>query len=228
MARPSCTSCSKEMARGARGTTCRACIKPKVHADKFCGDCGVKVCARQNKSGYCRKCLLARRMADPTVNSRRLEAQRKALASPEVKAKIRNIVKKRSADPAYREKMREAGKRNYHLTIGSEKAIAARSTPEVIARRAKTHSERDLAWCPAEYRDQYRHLNTRCGIKADDARRMIFDQIAADRRAKQSKDDGLSPFERQMQALANGATLAPKVQVATRSYDYTLAGGSPL
>lgn len=78
-------------------------------------------------------------------------------------------------------------------------------TPETEARRIAALVEANkrrvyLPDIPGEYRKEYRSMVSNRGFRADEARRIILAEIAA-QKAK------LSPFERQERALANGAKL---------------------
>jgi len=53
-----CSSCEKRLSNGARHDLCRACRYP-LRPEKHCSRCGVKVNAKQNKSGICRPCRCA-------------------------------------------------------------------------------------------------------------------------------------------------------------------------
>lgn len=53
-----CSSCGKRLSKGARHDLCRACRYPP-RPEKHCSCCGVKVDAKQNKSGICRPCRCA-------------------------------------------------------------------------------------------------------------------------------------------------------------------------
>jgi hypothetical protein len=117
--------------------------------------------------------------ADPAIVEKRNVAVRKALARPETRAKMRANQLRVASDPEMIARWREAGRRNYHLTVGSPKALAAARSPEVIARRAATHHERDMAWCPVAYRDQYTRLMRQHSAAV--ARPMILQQIERDR-----------------------------------------------
>jgi hypothetical protein len=72
---------------------------------------------------------------------------------------------------------------------------------------------RSMAWCPDQYRDEYRILRRKWNVTAAEARRRIL--------AK------LSPFERQMLAIQQGRGIVSRPNLS-KTYDYTLAGGSPL
>lgn len=95
-------------------------------------------------------------------------------------------------------------------------------SPEALAKvhaGLKAYHERRLAWCPREYREEYRHMVWIKRIPAAEARKHIEASIAADKARK-------SPFERQMEALKNGAKLIEKPVLKQKDYDFSLHGGS--
>lgn len=152
-------------------------------------------------------------------------------------AAIRNGVAAKRADPE-KEKMRAA-------RISASWTPERRARQAQIARRvardhpagsparrkaAERQSNTALSWCPREYRDDYR-LMVRSGIPAREARETTLARIRADearRKAAHARAAALSPFERQMRALHGGAQIAVKRPIRSKSYDFTLAGGSPL
>jgi hypothetical protein len=168
---------------------------------RACADCGTSICD-QNKSGRCRPCNVQHMNADPETKAQRGETvRRKCKADPLYRArKARVAIANKNAamlDPEKRANMAASWKAN----------LAKAFTPEALAKRAaifpetmRRRSERQIAWCPVEYRDEYRRLVISKHIKASDARQIILDQIRAD-------EAKLSPFERQERALAKGAQL---------------------
>lgn len=205
---PTCSDCGKGLSRETKGVKCRGCLYPPPQP-RYCSCCETPISARQNKSGLCRRCQLAAMQADPTATERRLSALRDVMKSPKIREKIkRNVLASRSK-PGVRERYREIAKATYPLTLGSPQARAAAMAPETIAKRARTHSLNDMAWCPPEYLAEYRKLIGR-KVLAADARKIIL--------AK------LTPFERQMHALRNGARLIEKPILRKSAPDYTLGG----
>lgn len=176
-----CIVCDKTLSRGTKGSICRKCPKKPPRPDKFCCGCGIKVNAKQNKSGYCRNCLMARVNDDPVLQEKRRLATLEALRRPETRAKLSAIHRKRCADPEVLERWRQHGRKNYHRTLGTDHARQRALDPEVLARRGRTSSDRALAWCPPEYRDEYRHLNRFRHVPADEARRMIEAKVERER-----------------------------------------------
>jgi hypothetical protein len=87
-------------------------------------------------------------------------------------------------------------------------------TPEQRARVGKKLTEIRLGWCPPELRPLYKKLVRNRIHSTADARRVIL--------------ASLSPFERQMQAVRNGAGITFERPLPGKSYAYSLAGSSPL
>jgi hypothetical protein len=102
------------------------------------------------------------------------------------------------SNPDARRERAERGKRDFHRTLGTPQAKAAAIRPEIIAKRAKTYSDNRLAWCPEEKRDEYRHLLYVKQVGSAEAKRIVLASIARETAA-------LTPFERQLQAIRNGA-----------------------
>lgn len=188
---------------------------------KTCMDCPSAL-GDKNKSGLCRPCALKRNMANPEFNEKRLAAIRARYKDPAARHKAATEINERHMrarqDPEKAERLRK----------GIKAARARLNEPEVraayLASRAEAgrkHSETRMAWCPPEYRETYFHLTMSKRVRAPEARQMIKDMIAADR-AK------MTPFERQMEAIAKGAGISTKRPIGSKSYDFTIGGGSPL
>lgn len=169
---------------------------------RTCSGCAV-VITNGSVSGLCKPCAL------------------KAGRSPKNDAKRRaGRAHKLATDPTYREKLR-ANMRRVSLAASADPEVTARrrerghymyahylNTPEVRAKIAATRprvskllTERSLAWCPHQYRDDYLFLTQKKRIPSKEAKAMILAQ-AKEEQAR------LSPFERQERALAKGVGLA--------------------
>jgi hypothetical protein len=85
-------------------------------------------------------------------------------------------------------------------------------TRKKLSKGIRAHNLKRLAWLPDEYRAEYTKLVHRVG--AHEAERRV--------RAK------MSPFDRQMQAIRNGARLIEKPVYHSRPYDFTLGGVSSM
>jgi hypothetical protein len=164
-------------------------------------DCGTRV-SDQSKTGRCLRCNLRLMAKDPEITKRRADALRKRLAEDPVERQRRALqmkLNRRNAvnNPVACERILAAALRN----------LPKAWTPESVAKRvaaipiaAKKLSDRKLSWCPPEKRDHYRWLVRYRHVKAADAREIVLAEVRAELAA-------LSPFERQMRALQNGARL---------------------
>lgn len=174
-----------------------------------CRICSATI-THQSKTGRCRPCA-ARETALETRDVRRDRLLAHYASHPEARAKrarnihIANMAARRNPETAAkfravlfenRKKLNDPGVR--------EKWLAGR------AAAGKKRSETVMAWCPPEYRDEYRHLRYTKKIKAAEARALIL--------AK------LSPFEKAMQRIRAGASISIKPTIPDRSYDCTLGG----
>ncbi len=100
----------------------------------------------------------------------------------------------RLADPAFVAKRVEGIKAKWRLP----------EFREVMGQRGPKISETKMGWCPPAYRADYLYFTRRLHLKADEARRLVRDQIKADKARVEAR---LSPFDRQMRALERGAQL---------------------
>jgi hypothetical protein len=169
-----------------------------------CLDCGEGL-GPKNKSGRCRPCGNTFRNADPEFRRKRAEGIRRRFADPLHRKKMKFVIgenaRKARQNPLYMSALRRRG---YQLaaTYLNDPEIRARNIAAIKAAGPKM-SDTKLAWCPREWRDEYRRLTIRKRVPTAEARAMILDQIAAEKR----KANKLSPFERQDRALASGAKL---------------------
>ena len=201
----SCTVCSAPIGHRSRSGLCRRHCRtgqfphPRV-AD--CSDCGVGITA-QNKTGRCRVCAVRAMNSDPEHRRKVGEGVRRALQNPYARARkaavARENARKAYAQPERRKRAREIALRHLQLAF----------TPEAIERklanqRAGLARDKRLAWCPPEYRDAYRKLMYSKRMLAAEARPIIEEMIAADRKREEASLTGL---DRQMRALRNGAKL---------------------
>jgi hypothetical protein len=151
-AAPACSDCDAELKPNPRrlGTRCRRCNARQMATSP-------------EKRAKCRA-TMKRLFEDPMYRARHrqrtLEGNRRAMEKPEVAA-LR----------------REQGRRVGLLRLGASR-LPAGSPPRVQAGRKRT--ETVLAWCPLEYRDEYRRLRCSKLIRAPEARRMIEAMIARD------------------------------------------------
>lgn len=173
-----------------------------------CDGCGTPIRGR-NESGRCSRCIIKQRNADPEYRARLLAGISKKWADPEYKAKMRAssraLAERLAKDPKVRAARQRAGRASVPRLFSPE--VRAKTLKAVSERAGKTNSERRLAWCPVEYRSLYRYLLKTKRIPGPEARQSVFEQIRIDRERKLAAKETLSPFERQMRALENGAQL---------------------
>jgi hypothetical protein len=182
----------------------------------------------KNRSGLCRSCVARRMTQDPEINARRAVSHLAACRSPEWRQRSSKRLKAFfEGNETARQERRERGIRDYHKTIGSEKARSANQVPEVVARRSNAARETRLGWCPVEYRQDYLDLLRKKHIKAIDAKRMILAEIAAKKVPEAPALPMLTSFERAMELVRNGADII-EVRPFNRRADptYTLGGVS--
>jgi hypothetical protein len=139
-----------------------------------CLDCPTPL-APTNKSGRCTPCGNRHREADPEFRARRLAGIRKSFEDPARRAvaaeTMRRSGRKALDHPGHREWLIERGKRIYRdiLTRPDVRAKNAQAVREARAARA----ERELAWCPPEYRELLETLKRSKKLPAAEARKVI-------------------------------------------------------
>lgn len=176
-----------------------------------CLDCSGPI-STQNRTGRCKRCSARHTATNPEYIAKRAAAFNARIANdPAFRAKrareihMRHMAARR--DPVKSAKMLAATAENRKYLLKPEsrqKWLAGRA---VAGRR---RHETVMAWCPPEYREEYRFIREKKRIPAAEARQMIL--------AK------LSPFERQMQAVRNGAKVVAKPNLRRSDYDFTLGG----
>jgi len=97
--------------------------------------------------------------------------RRKIKHDPAYLETLRSLARANSSKPGHMEKMRAASPPET-LWLKALPSV----TPEVRARAARTFSERCMAWCPRELRDEYRRLVTSKKLTAAQARQIILAQ----------------------------------------------------
>lgn len=146
----------------AKFGVCRTCHKPL---------------SRQNTTGYCRAHVSAFNLSKPEVRARqRAGIKRRHAVDPAFLDALRRRARALGEDPDIN------ARRTQHFKDARywEKGVIASSKPEVRARAAKRASATRLAWCPPEYRDEYRRLIRSKRIPAAEARQIILSSVAAD------------------------------------------------
>ncbi len=168
----------------------------------------------KNKTGLCRSCRMKNLRADPAYEARRAEAFRKALATnPELKT--RHVERSRASLALWRNTPEGLAK----IQANARKATIASNLPEARLRRAAACRHTRTGWCPDDRRDDY--LKMRRNVGAAEAKRMILADIAATERKRVAS---MTPHERAMDRVRNGATLITKPDLRKASSAFTLAG----
>lgn len=205
--------------------------------------CGTAISAR-SRTGRCGRCaardpeVIARKAKRTPEQRERMAASARAMtADPEIVAKRTARMIATMRDPAARQRHAEgcrSGKRRQLSNPAEARrmqeagmALAAHNATapdrnEVHARSKETLRRRKLAWCLEAYWPLNSELKAR-GIKLEDRKRMIADQVKADDRVRLA---ALSPFQRQMERVAAGAQLTTKFTPRRADHDFTLGGVS--
>lgn len=148
-----CSGCGKTIKPfyGRKTTTCLDCAR-------------VNNGRHPDKIAKCRAVMLEH-MQDPSFKAQALERAQAGLR------------KKRRTDPAFRARMRQLG-REMAATGAGHAAQPKGSEPR--RRAAENRSQSLLAWCPVEYREEYRRLVYTKRLGPGGARAVIEEQIAKD------------------------------------------------
>lgn len=182
-----------------------------------CPDCGKTIRAESTR---CRAHANAfrNRQAEMREVSRQQMLRKQAEGINRNYAGMAASLRARYADPAEREKQRQRG------LLG-----VAKLTPEAIARRGAASGasrrqlrEDRLAWCPADRRAELHKLCRRNGV-AEGERIMREDLAAIERRRLAA----MTPHERQMERVRNGAQLVDKFVPRRADPTFTLGGVAP-
>ena len=160
-----------------------------------CG-CGKIICDK-GKTGMCKSCHARFVSSDPASSAKR--AASVALYAKQNPGAMRERARRAGATKRANPEMLETLRRQM-------RAIQLLSyTPEAMARRdpadrGRKATRTKLAWCPAEYINEYLWLCKSKCLSTKDAKAIILEQVAA-------VEARLSPFERQERALAQGGKL---------------------
>lgn len=159
-----------------------------------CADCGApRFSTKPKKTPYCRACVRAHNARSPSRRAKASASMKARLADPHVRAEhieraAEGLRRRIREDPAFAERRRAIGRRTGLLKRGMAQHPAG--SPLRLANGRKSAATK-LAWCPPEYRDEYRRLIKRQNIPAAEARPMIEDMIAAD--ARRYAETGVLP-----------------------------------
>lgn len=179
----------------------------------------------KNRSGLCRSCVAKRNNANPAVVAARLAGIRRHHADPAVKAasaaRLAGYYANMSDEE--RDRRREHGRRMYREVLSQPEVRAKNRAPEVRKRAGEKRTATVLADIPPHLRDEYKRLVRTNNATAAEARRMVLEADAAKERRRLA---AMTPFERQMDALARGATLTTKPVMRKADHAFSLTGSS--
>jgi hypothetical protein len=157
-------------------------VSSSAPASRICIEDGCTTAISKTSKGRCKPCALKRLHSDPAIKARCAVARAAYHARPEVKEANRA----RMADfmvnmpEAERERRREHGRKmiatKLHTPESQAKALAARSVPEVKARRSLSMARTQMPWLPEHLVQAYRDL-TRSGVSPADARAALEPEI---------------------------------------------------
>ena len=192
----SCGRCRGPLSATNKSGVCLLCKRAAKAAKAAAGclDCGRSKGFRAKRCDPCSRRFLK---TDPRA---------KALRGAKISRRRRDRL---ASDPDFAAQL----SRHAHALGKASRGSRRKLRPETIARRTATR----LAWCPEEYRGLYREL--RKGAGAGEARRLVEEQIRADRAR-------MTPFDRQMAAVKAGAAVRPKMDLRPATIDP--ASGSSL
>lgn len=189
---------------------------------RTCSDCSAPV-SKQAKTGRCRPCSLATTNADPAIKQRQREGSRAHAAKPEVKAALvlRLSTHVRTLSPQERERRSIQGRHIAATVLQTERVRSLSNSAEAKARAGAARTDTVLAWCPPEYRDRYRYLKQTKLLLAAEAKRVVLDEIATVERRRIA---ALTPLERQLERVRNGAKLITVQPRRSVDPDFTIGG----
>lgn len=134
-----------------------------------CKTCG-KPLWKGNKYGHCKAHISPEARANMTAGLRR-----KMQSDPEYMQRVIALARANVARPDHRQKLTEAAKRS-----GAWRKALAATTPESYQLAATRAAETKLAWCPREYRAEYRRLKDTKRMRAHEAKAIILAQHEKD------------------------------------------------
>lgn len=177
---------------------------------RTCSDCPAEISARS--SGRCRSCGMRAVTQRPGYSARVSAGMRRAWSDPEKRANFRpgENLRRWCETPEGKAKLREMGQ-----------ALPAHVTAEGRRRAGETLSKARLGWLPQEWRTRYFSLRAYHG--ATEAKARVLAEIAD---AQQERVASLTPFERTLLRVSQGAPVVMKPRMPSRSYDFTLGGVS--
>lgn len=185
---------------------------------RTCLDCP-KPISRDSK-GRCRRCAIRAVCADPELIARRNEKTRQTRLDPVVHARhaeaCRAGKRRQLADPAEREKLRQAGHRT------GKKNFWRHGDPEMQSGAREAIRRALLAWCPEAYWPLNADLKRR-HFTLPERQRIVGEQRTRD---EQDRLAAMTPFERQLERVRNGAQLIEVRPMRSADPAFTLGGVS--
>lgn len=141
-----------------------------------CTSCGKALSPNPRRTGTrCRGCNARALSADPAVLAKRSASVSRVMRDPAYRRRIGAAISaawaRRLQDPEKRAAAAEMGRRL--------------QTPENRIKGDRARSQALMGWCPAGYRDEYFRL-IRLGFRAAEARRIVKDQVRAERARKEA------------------------------------------
>lgn len=167
---------------------------------RACG-CGTPV-SDESKTGNCLRCNLRKMNTDPVLKEQRAEAFRRKLRDDPAEMERRRMQIKINRRNGMKSPVAQANRRRAAMQ-NLEKAYAPEARAKQLASipaAVRKGWDKKLSWCPKERRAEYHALIRRGHKTSGEAKQIILDRISAEAAA-------LSPFERQMRALENGAKI---------------------
>lgn len=172
-----------------------------------CADCGVALNPNPRRKGVrCRKCTARVLGASAERREKSRAAMLRHFADPMYHhahcQRIGEGIRRALQDPERLADLRARGRRVGLMRLGAS-TFGPGTEPRVQAGRKRTATV--MAWCPIEYRAEYRRLVSTKLVRAPEARRMVEDMIEADLR--RAHTTGQLPQTARLEACAgNEAT----------------------
>lgn len=143
------------------------------------GGCGRSISLYPRRKGtMCRSCTGRAMVQSPEHREALSRHMRRRWIDPVAGHLLRTRVREANSRPERREQCRLAG-----IKGGAEKAkyinVPAGTPQRILANRKAVDSR--LRWCPREYRPLYSHLRKAKNLPAPYAKRLVLDQIEADK-----------------------------------------------
>lgn len=183
-----CLDCERPLCIKNKSGRCRSCFailraerarQPRKH----CSDCNKELSVK-NQTGRCHPCSNRWRWANDynTLRERQVAGiRRKYDSDAEYRERViracRRTAQKTSLDPVLKAKRREQWFRVYETCLNTPEG-RAKNRKAVKEKSGKTQSEQRFAWCPTEFREEYRRLVRSKRMHAVDARKIIEAKIA--------------------------------------------------